>query len=381
MKFVIVGPVYPFRGGIAQFSGVLTTALRKAGHEVVLINFRKQFPKLLFPGKTQFDDSPHALKLESKRVFTLWNPWTWIRSARAIRDEQPDLILFAWWMPFFGLGYWAVARLLGSAYRQRICFLLHNVIPHERRPGDLFFTKRALGTSAHFIALSRAEERELTRLFPTIPAAKVHYSPHPIYDNYLKYTGTQAEARQYLGIKAPRLLLFFGFVREYKGLDTLIRALPEIVENDPDIQLAIVGEFYQERKIYDQLIDGLMMRDSIIIHEGYVGGHDVGCWFAAADVVVLPYRSATQSGIVPIAYALDMPVITSNVGGLPEVVVEGKTGFTVPPEDPHALALAVAAYFNAGGRPVFEPNVTAEAFNFSWESLVNKMQAIVDEIK
>jgi glycosyltransferase involved in cell wall biosynthesis len=381
LKIAIFGPAYPFRGGIAQFSGVLAQALRAGGHEVTLVNFKKQFPKFLFPGTTQFDDSPTALKPESLRTFTLWNPLTWWRTARAIRDTNPDLILVAWWMPFFGAGYWAVAKLLGRAYRQRICYLLHNVIPHERRPGDLFFSKLALNSATSYLALSRAEERALKRHFPVVPAARIHYSPHPIYDNYVIFSGTQDEARAALGIRAERLLLFFGFIREYKGLDTLIRALPEILESYPDTQLAIVGEFYQDRQIYDQLIDALLVREAVIIHEGYVSGDDVGRWFAAADVVVLPYKSATQSGIVPIAYALNMPVITTNVGGLPEVVSEGKTGFTVPPEDPHALAQAVEKYFATGGRPVFEKHVTEEALNFSWEAMVAKLQTIVDELK
>lgn len=381
MKIAILGPAYPFRGGIAQFSGVLARSLKAAGHDVTLINFKKQFPKLLFPGTTQFDESPQALKLDSVRVFTLWNPLTWLATARAIKRVQPDLILFAWWMPFFGSGYWAVARLLGAHYRKKLCYLLHNVIPHERRPGDLFFSKLALRTPRAYLTLSRAEEREIHKWFPAIPAECIYYSPHPVYDNYTKFAGSQGEARAQLQIKAKRLLLFFGFVREYKGLDTLIKAMPAILQNDPDVQLAIVGEFYQDRKRYDDLIDSLHVRDSIILHEGYVGGDDVGRWFAAADVAILPYKSATQSGIIPIAYALTMPVITTNVGGLPEVVSEGKTGFTVPPDDPPALAQSVQRYFAMGGRPVFETHVAAGAFAFSWEAMVEKLQTIVDDLQ
>ena len=182
MKIVLFGPAYPFRGGIAQFSGVLFQALQKAGHEAHAVNFRKQFPGLLFPGKTQFDDSPQALKIPTERVFTLWNPLSWIRTAKAIRKHDPDLIAFMWWMPFFGLGYWAVARLLGKRYRSRILFVLHNVIPHERRFGDVFFSRLALNSAQFYLTLSRAEEHELRQLFPKVEPDRIRYSPHPSYD-------------------------------------------------------------------------------------------------------------------------------------------------------------------------------------------------------
>lgn len=370
MRVVLFGPAYPFRGGIAQFSGVLFQAMQKAGHEVHAVNFKKQFPKLLFPGKTQFDDSPQALKIPSQRTFTLWNPFSWINTARAIEKHDPDLIVFMWWMPFFAPGYWGVARLLRKKYRRRIVYILHNVIPHERRGGDVFLSRLALNTANYYLALSQAEEREMRRLFPHVKLERIRYSPHPVYDSYAPFRGTREAAQEHIGTKAEKLLLFFGFVREYKGLDILLRAMPEILKDDPNLKLVIAGEFYQDRAKYHQLISSLGIEHAVIVHDRYLSGDEVGAYFAACDVVVLPYRSATQSGIIQVAYALDVPVITTNVGGLAEVVKDGVTGYLVPPENPTAVAEAVRKFYRHGGKSAFSENVSRESKRFSWEALV-----------
>jgi len=372
MKIVLLGPAWPYRGGIAQFSGVLSQALKKAGHDVALVNFRKQFPKVLFPGKTQFDDSPDALKVESERVFTAWNPWSWLKTARAIRKHSPDLILVMWWMPFFAVGYWGMARLLGRAYRARIGYILHNVVPHEKRFGDLFLSRLALNTAHYYLLLSRAEEEELHRLFPDVPHSRIAYSPHPVYDCYPVFPGSQEDARKGVGLETSgKLLLFFGFVRRYKGLDLLLRALPEIRRNLPDIHLVVVGEFYEKREEYDKLISHLQLGDAITIRDGYCSNEMIGTYFAAADVAVLPYRNATQSGIIQVAYALGTPVITTDVGGLREVVTDGMTGLIVPPEDVGELAHAVQRFYAMGGRPAFDKEVRRDAGRFTWEALAD----------
>ncbi len=373
MKIVLFGPAFPFRGGIAQFSGVLYQSLLKAGHEVHLVNFRKQFPKLLFPGTTQYDESPQALKLPSERTFTLWNPLSWLRTANAIKRHKPDLIGIMWWMPFLGFGYWAVAKLLPKTYRTRIVYVLHNVIPHERRFGDVFFSRLALNSAQFYLALSKSEEQEMRRLFPRVAPERIKYSPHPIYDCYAPFSGDRAAAQKQIGVEAEHLLLFFGFVREYKGLDILLRAMPEILKGDPKLKLVVAGEYYEHRAKYDELITSLGIAGSVVIRDRYISGDEVGAYFAAADCVVLPYRSATQSGIVQVAYALDMPVITTNVGGLAEVVQDDVTGFIVPPEDPHAIADAVHKFYRRGSRPAFVANVRRESQRFSWDALVETL--------
>lgn len=370
MKLVLFGPAYPFRGGIAQFSGVLYQALITAGHDVRVVNFRKQFPRLLFPGATQYDDSPQALKLPSERTFTLWNPFSWMGTARAIRKQDPDLIAFMWWMPFFGIGYWAVAKLLPKKYRARIVYVMHNVIPHERRFGDVYLSRLALNSAHFYLTLSKTEETQMRRLFPRVDSTRIRYSPHPVYDCYAPFSGDRAAAQRQIGIEAEHLLLFFGFVREYKGLDILLRAMPDILRNDPQLKLVVAGEYYQDRAKYDAQIASLGIGQSVIIRDHYISGDEVGAYFAAADCVVLPYRSATQSGIVQVAYALDTPVITTDVGGLAEVVEDGVTGFLVPPEDPQAIAEAVRKFYRTGSRLAFVANVRAASRRFSWDALI-----------
>lgn len=380
MKIVLLGPAYPYRGGIAQFNGVLASALERAGHEVALVNFRKQFPRILFPGKTQYDESAPPLSLPSERTFVAWNPWSWRRTAREIERHQPDLILVMWWMPFFGPGYFGVARCLSRAYRKRLLYVLHNVVPHERRPGDRFLSKLALGTARFFVPLSRGEEKQLRRMFPDLASNRVKFSPHPLYDCYRRFDGDQAAARRTLEISAEWLLLFFGFIREYKGLDVLLRAMPAIRERVAGVKLAVVGEFYQDRKTYDDLIRDLDIADSVLIRDQYVSGDDVGVYFAAADSVVLPYRSATQSGIAQIAYALGTPVITTDVGGMSEVVRDGVSGYVVPPENPAALADAVTRFFAAGGRSALEAGVRAEAQRYTWERMVEVIESFMESM-
>jgi D-inositol-3-phosphate glycosyltransferase len=380
VKIVLLGPVYPFRGGIAQFSGVLAQALEKAGHTVTAVNFRKQFPKLIFPGKTQYDDSPQALKIESERTFTAWNPCSWRKTARAIEARDPDLIVAAWWMTFFGPGYWGVAKWLKKKYRSRIVYLLHNVAPHEKRFGDVFLSRLALKTANGYLCLSRAEEALFHRLFPEVSAERVVYSPHPIYDCYTKFEPGQAAARQKLGLDTARVILFFGLVRDYKGLDLLLRAMPGILRNEPSTKLVIAGEFYSSRAETDALIKELGIGASVLVHDRYIGADEIGMYFAAADCVVLPYRSATQSGIIQMAFALDTPVITTNVGGLAEVVDDKVNGYLVPPEDPAAVAEAVKKFYAAGGREAFEENVRLKAQSYSWEALVKKLEELKSAI-
>lgn len=379
MKICIVGPASPFRGGIAQFSNTLAQSLRKSGHDVLLVNFIEQYPRLLFPGQSQFEESPPKLDVPSVRVFTLWKPWTWLSTAKAIRRHHPDLILFAWWFPLFGPGYWGVMKLLGSC-RARIGFLLHNVIPHEKRFGDKRFTRMAFSRSDFFIVQSRAVERDLLSWFPNLKRESIAYSPHPLYDCYPKYAGTAAEARQELGLPADApVLLFFGFVRPYKGLDILLRAMPDILRHAPKARLLVVGEFYDPRADYDKQIAELGIAEHVTVRDDYCPADEVGTYFAACDAVVLPYRSATQSGIIQMAYALDTPVITTDVGGLSEVVLDGVTGYVVPPENPPAIAEGARKFFAAGGRPAFVENVRRESRKYSWETFVGVLEKLAHE--
>lgn len=375
MKIVLVGPAYPLRGGIAQYLAILYTKLVAAGHNVRFVSFTKQFPEWLFPGKTQKETSSDVIDVHPVARFAPLGPRSWAATVREITAFDPDLVVFKWWMPFFGLGYWAVQRGVHKKTRARNLYIIDNVIPHERRPGDRFLTKLAVSQTDYFITQSRAVDKDLFTWFPNLPRESVVFCPHPVYNCYPAFQGTAAEARASIGLPADApVLLFFGFVRQYKGLDLLIRALPHIRQTQPNVQLVVVGEFYEPRAEYDKLIRELGLEDCITIRDDYCPNEEIGKYFAACDTVVLPYRSATQSGIIQVAYALETPVITTDVGGLSEVVVEGVTGFVVPPDDPRLIAQAVDTFYKRGGQSAFVENVRRESRRYSWEALVESIE-------
>jgi D-inositol-3-phosphate glycosyltransferase len=382
MKIVLMGPAYPLRGGIAQYLAVLHEKLIAAGHEVHFVSFIKQFPEWLFPGKTQLEKSEHVIDVKPVARFAPLGILSWGRTAREIAKHNPDLVIFKWWMPFFGPGYWAVARWIRKHTNARVLFIIDNAIPHESRPGDKFFTSLAFSKVDYFVAQSRAVEKDMFTWFPDLKRDHVKMCPHPIYDCYPAFPNGQKAAREQLGIPPEsKTLLFFGFVREYKGLHLLLDALPEIRKQLSDVKLLVVGEFYDARESYDKKIRELGLADCVSIRDDYVPNEEVGIYFAAADCVVLPYRSATQSGIIQVAYALDLPVITTDVGGLAEVVENNVTGFIVPPGSPAALAEAAQKFYSAGGRPAFEENVKRAAHKFSWDGLIEAITGFNPEDK
>lgn len=376
MRVVLFGPAYPYRGGVAHFTAALTAALEKAGHEVKLVNFAKLFPKLFFPGKSQTDDSPNATRLESERVFVAWRPRTWRATAQAIENFEPDLILAMWWLPTFGPGYRGVVRALSPKYRERLIYVIHDVVSHERIPGDVWLAKMALRTAPRFLVLSRTEEQRLKNVLPSLANDRVFFSPHPAFDQYRRFSGTLEEARTKLGVSAKRVLLFFGFVRRYKGLDLLISAMPEIVKSEPDTRLLVCGPFHESRARYEKLMDKLGIRKHVVIHDRYFSGDDVSECFAAADAVVLPYRSATQSGVVPTAIALGTPVIATRAGGLDEAMKDHRIGMVISSAEPQAIAEAVRRFYDAGGRAAFEKGVREAAKRYSWDALVGMIEKL-----
>ncbi|MBU0507979.1 glycosyltransferase [bacterium] len=375
MKIVLFGPTLPFRGGVPQFTSTLTERLHAAGHDVKIVGFRELFPKLLFSGRMQDVGSPPASDVPTESVFNAWQPASWKRTARIITAHSPDLILAMWWMPLFAPGYRAVLRALSSDLRARWIFVIHDVVSHERFPGDTLLSRSALRHGTRFLALSSGQEKALRKLLPNLPDSAVTMQPHPVYDNYRRFRGTAEEAREQLGVKGSRVLLFFGFVRRYKGLDILLRAMPEILRHDPNTRLLIAGPFHHARTHYERLIEKLGIRRTVVIHDRYFSGDDVGMCFAAADVVVLPYRSATQSGVIPIAFALGVPVIATRVEGIEEYVRDGETGLLVPPEDPTALANAVEQLFDRSGTETFASAITEEAARYSWAGFIENIAA------
>ncbi len=368
MKFVLVGTAWPHRGGIAHYIALLHQALTGAGHEVKVVSFSRQYPSIFFPGKSQDDEGPERIPVGAEPLIDSIGPWSWFRAARRIREIHPDLVVFKYWMPFFGPGYGTIVRRVKKA-GIRTCFLLDNVLPHEPRPGDRWLSRYALGPVDTFIAQSDSVARDLRLFRPDAPLKQV---PHPVYDIFGENTD-RAAARRRLGVTAKEVALFFGFIRGYKGLMNLIRATA-LVPAERDFQLLVGGEFYEDDQPYRDLIRDLGVEKRIVLHDRYIPNEEVADFFGAANVVVLPYISATQSGIIQIAFNFNRPVITTRVGGLPEVVRPGELGEVVPPEDPQALADAIVDYFDAGKEERYTPHVAEEKKRYSWGRLVEALE-------
>jgi len=375
MKIVIVGTAYPLRGGIAHYIALLHKHLSKK-HEVEIVTFSRQYPRMLFPGKSQEEHGGESSAVASELLIDSINPLTWFSTAKAIARKKPDLLIFKYWMPFFAPCYGVIAREVKKRTGAKILFICDNVIPHEKRPGDSMLTRFAFREVDFFIVQSKAVERELIAFHPS---AQYRFVPHPVYEIFGRGL-RKSEARKKLRIKDERVILFFGFVRKYKGLHTLLDAMPRIL-GKIKLRLLVVGEFYGDENAYRKQMSDLGLAQNVSAYSEYVANEDVGKYFSACDVVVLPYVSATQSGIVQIAYQFDKPVIATDVGGLAEVVLDRKTGFIVPPENPNALADAVVRFYKEKREQQFRVNILREKKKYSWIALVKGIEQLVESGK
>ncbi len=371
MKIVLVGTAYPLRGGIAHYFALLYKHLSKR-HDVEVVTFTRQYPSFLFPGKTQEEQQSEGVAIPSERLIDSINPWTWVTAARAIARKKPDLLIFKYWLPFFGPCFGSIASLVRRWTGAKVLFICDNVIPHERRPGDVTFTRFAFRYADFFIVQSKSVERDLKAFWPK---ARLAFVPHPVYELFGKGSSKSA-ARRKLGLSDKRLLLFFGYVRPYKGLDTLLRALP-LVLREISVKLLVVGEFYRNEESLRALASSQGIDKNVIFYSDYVPNDNVGMFFSASDVVVLPYRSATQSGIVQIAYQFDKPVIATDVGGLSEVVLNDRTGFIVPSEDHVALARAIVRFYQERREKGFTAGVRKEKKRYAWGPFIRVIESFI----
>jgi glycosyltransferase involved in cell wall biosynthesis len=370
MNITIISTAYPLRGGIAHYVALLESALA-ARHTVETITFSRQYPSFLFPGKTQQETGDTMARKPAPQLVDSVNPLNWIAVGRRIQQQAPDLLIFKYWLPFFGPCFGTISRIAKRNGRTRVLYICDNVLPHERRPGDRMFTTYAFGPADYFIVQSGTVERDLLALKPS---ARYRHVPHPVY-NIFGPSIEKAEARRRLNITDERVVLFFGYVRRYKGLHVLLEALAQLVSTMP-IRLLVVGEFYADEEKYRGQIRDLGLEPHVTLQSAYVPNEEVALYFSAADAVILPYISATQSGIAQIAYNFNRPVIATDVGGLAEVVRNGITGLVVPPENPVALAAAIRRYYDESLERMFTPNVHTEKQRYSWDALV----AAVEEL-
>lgn len=368
MRIVLIGPVYPYKGGISHYTGLLCRALRQK-HEVIMVSYKMQYPKFLFK-KEQKDYSNKSFQVDDTKYWIhTANPINLFLAARRIRKLRPDAVILQWWHPYFAPCYRIIATLLGEIPLLITC---HNVFPHERFPLDRFLTRMVLKRADGYIVQSHLDEKDLLTVKPD---ANYVVTPHPTYNAFKMKNMSRAEARELLAVghDSP-MLLFFGFVREYKGLKYLLDALPEVKKRIPDISLWVVGDFGDDKDVYLEQIEKNRIGDNIRLVEGYVPDQEVEKYFAAADLVVLPYVSATQSGIVQIAYGFDKPVVVTDVGGLPDVVRHKETGYVVPSGNAQEIAKAVISFYQEDRETDWESNIRKQAAEFSWETMVERME-------
>jgi glycosyltransferase involved in cell wall biosynthesis len=374
LKLALVGPVYPYRGGIAHYTTMLYRELVACGNQASLYSFKRQYPRRLFPGPTDRDPSQQRLDVECKYMLDSLNPFTWWTTAQAIRVQQPDVLLLQWWVPFFA-PIWMVLAWAAHRFGIKTVFICHNVLPHEQRPLDKMLARWTLGLGDGFIVPSQDEREHLLAL---LPDRRVEIAPHPIYDMFAEQAMPRGEARKQLGLPqdAP-VLLFFGFVREYKGLRYLLEAMPEILAELSDVRLLVVGEFWQGKQPYLDQIARLGIEQNVVIVDQYVPNEQVPLYFSAADVVVLPYTDVTQSGVVQLAFGFGVPVITTRVGGLPDVVADGKTGYLVDPGDVSGLSRAIVGFFRQDRAASFRIAIEQGWAQCGWGKVVDMTLKLV----
>lgn len=355
-KLLFIAPVYPYRGGNVLFITYLYELL-SAEFEILIFNYRLLYPSLLFPGKTQFDTSKQVKKIPSERLIHSLNPLNWLYVARRVNAENPDLVIFDWWHPYFAPCHFFISLFLKKSLKKRILFITENYVSHESHFVDKFLTKIGLSQARYFIALSSEVESQLRQNFPH---RKIFRSELPIYDHLAgEKVDRDALREKFLLPSQARVLLFFGYVRKYKGLDLLIEALAHLKSSSPPYKLLVAGEFYEEKTFYLDLIQRLGLQEWVQLYDEYIPNEKVKDFFLVSDVVILPYRSATQSGILNLAYGFRKPVIATKVGGLSEFVQDKITGLLVEEPTPQAIAYAIESFYQLQKQVDFEKNIAA----------------------
>ena len=366
---VIVGPAHPLRGGLASFNERLARAFQQQGHTVEILTFSLQYPGFLFPGTTQYSSEPAPKDISIKVKINAINPFNWISTGNYLKRLNADILVVRYWLPFMGPCLGTILRKARKNGKTRIVCIADNIQPHEKRPGDQAFTRYFIKPVDAFVTMSKKVLADL-RLFTADKPAS--YIPHPLYDNFGEIIAADA-ARKHLGIPvSDKIVLFFGFIRQYKGLDLLLEAIALVRKSAPEsagIKFLIAGEFYENRQPYDELISKLGIEDSLILRTDFIPDSEVKYYLCAADLVVQPYRNATQSGVTPLAYHFEIPMLVTNVGGLTAMVPDGKAGLHAEP-DPASIADKILEYFKYG-KEHFLPGLREEKKKYSWDHMVN----------
>jgi glycosyltransferase involved in cell wall biosynthesis len=370
MKIIIIGPAHPLRGGgMATFNERLARQFQQEGHQISIYTFSLQYPSFIFPGTSQLSTEPAPKDLDIKVCINSINPFNWIVIGNRLKKEKADLIVVRYWLPLMGPCLGTILRSVKKNKHTKVVCIADNIVPHEKRFGDKPFTQYFVKPVDAFITMSEKVLADL-RLFDKYkPAITVR---HPLYDNFGEKVSKEI-ARKKLGIeKEEKLLLFFGFIRKYKGLDILLDAMQLL--QTANIKLLIAGEFYEDRKPFDEQVEKLNIANNLILHTHFIADNDVKYYLCAADVVVQPYRNATQSGVTPLAYHFEKPMIVTNVGGLPALVPDNKVGLVAEP-NAASIAQKIMTYFDKGEN-YFLPHIVEEKKKLSWTKLTDAILSI-----
>ncbi|ANE49373.1 glycosyltransferase [Flavisolibacter tropicus] len=374
-RIVIIGPAYPLRGGLATFNQRLALEFIKEGHSCELVSFSLQYPSILFPGKTQYSEEPAPTGLTIHSIINSISPTNWLKVGKRLRNERPDFIIVRFWIPFMGPALGTILRQVKKNRHTKVICIADNVIPHEHRPGDRTFTRYFLKACDGFITMSEKVMSDLRQFENNKPAQLVQ---HPLYDNFGEKISKE-EARSYLKLStSDKIILFFGFIRKYKGLDLALQAMTDNRIKEAGIKLMIAGEFYEDEKPYLQIIKDNHLEETVILKNQFIQDQEVKYYLCAADMVVQPYRNATQSGVTPLAYHFEKPMVVTNVGGLPDLVPDHKVGLVCEPQ-PKSIADAILEYYQLG-EDYFIPHLRTEKQKYAWTNLTKAIKELVDSI-
>jgi len=375
-KIAILSPAHPLRGGIASSSERLAQELQAHGFDVVIYTFRLQYPGFLFPGKTQYSEDPAPDNLKIKVVINSINPLNWWKTGRELKKLKPDLIIARYWLPFMAPCLGSILRIAKKNKHTKVIALADNIIPHEPRFGDRQLTQYFVDAVDGFLVMSRSVKEEIRQFSSAKP---VRYIPHPIYDNY----GAKVEKRAALAhfglSERQKYLLFFGFIRDYKGLDLLLNAMADKRIRKLNLKLIVAGEYYGNQAFYENLIRSKGIENQVVLKTAFIPHDDVKYFFGAVDLVVQPYKTATQSGISQLAYHFEKPMLVTNVGGLPEIVEHGKVGYVVEVQV-QAIADAIVDFFENERQEELTKGVIENKTLFSWDNMVRGIRGMFHEM-
>jgi len=377
MKIALIGSAHPLRGGLASFNERLAKEFQDQGHQLTIETFSLQYPGFLFPGKTQYSSSPAPDNLNINISVNSINPFNWLKVGLKLKKERYDLIIIKFWLPFMAPCFGTIGRIAKSNRHTRIVTIIDNLIPHEKRPGDRLLTKYYIAASDAFVAMSKSVFHDINLFTQTKPRI---LSPHPVFDNF-GLIRNREEALDNIGLSREfRYILFFGFIREYKGLDLLIKAFSDDRFRELPVKLLVAGEFYSDGQKYIDLIDQLQLKDRVIMRNDFIANEQVADYFCSADIVAQPYKSATQSGVTQIGFHFGKPMLVTNVGGLAEIIHHGKIGYVTKPV-PEDIAHALIDFFSSDRKDTFEKNIIIEKKKYDWQVMYQRIIELYQTIK